>query len=101
MSIVLPTDIYSPDQLSLLTMDLRAYIDLLRDTAVRSSKGSHKAAEKTPDMPVLVRSIFEAMPDSAPEELLKEVEELLKTAPVVHLTLAAMPSNDMKRQLVS
>lgn len=100
MSMNLPTDVYSPDQVSLLTMDLRTYIDALRDTAVRASKGTRKATAQ-PETSPLVRSILEASPDSTPEELLKDLEALLKTAPIIHLTLAAMPSNDMKHQLVT
>lgn len=97
----LPADIYSPDQLSELTMELRAYIDALRDTAVRNQAGAANNSG-LPTMSVPLKSLFETISASGwmtPEDLLRELEALLRHAPVVHLMVAAAPGKELKRQL--
>lgn len=97
----LPNDVYSPDQLSELTMELREYIGALRDTTLRNQ--ASKTAKKTslPTMSALLKLVFENVSDGVtPEAMLRELEAMLKNAPTVHLMLAAQPSKEMRRQLV-
>jgi len=97
----LPTDVYSPDQLSELTMELRGYIGALRDTAIRNRSTTVAGEAALPKMSALLKLIFENVSGTmTPEEVLRELEMQLKNAPTAHVLLAAQPSKDLKRQIV-
>lgn len=96
----LPADLYSPDQLSELIMELRSYIDALRDTALRN-RATAASSSPAPTMSPLLRELFEGASGSmTPEEMLRELEALLKKAPIVHLIFPALPDKELKRQLI-
>lgn len=97
----LPNDLYSPDQLSELTMELRGYIGALRDTAVRNRSTNAASPAALPKISALLKQLFENVSGTmTPEEVLRELEAQLKSAPTVHVLLAAQPSKDLKRQIV-
>lgn len=96
----LPVGLYSTDQLSELVMELRSYINQLHDTVVRRRVKLTEDVE-TPGMSVLLKEVFELNigDGSSPDDLLRELENLLKHAPVVHIVLAALPGRELRRQL--
>jgi hypothetical protein len=98
----LPVDIYSPDQLSSLLLELHHYISDIRSHALRAkAKGeASEPVEISPHLAALVRGSGADEKDITQlEALYKTLSEVLKTAPVMHLTLAAMPGRTLKRQL--
>jgi hypothetical protein len=98
----LPIDIYSPDQLSSLLLELHHYIDEVR-SHVLSEKAGKKSTEPVEISPTLAgllhSSAIDAQDLTALEVLHKTLGEVLKAAPVMHITLAAMPGRTLKRQL--
>lgn len=94
----LPTDIYSPDSLSATLFELSTYTSKLRDAGVR---GKSSAAPEAPAALAHVLDLFniDSTDLKSLEKLSKDLEAHLLKAPVVHITLAALPGNAMKRQL--
>lgn len=97
----LPADVHSPDQVSELIMELRSYIDGLRDAALRNRAQASGKPSDAPGVSAMLKKVFEnAIDTMTPEEMLHELEELLLRAPVAHLMLAATPAEQLTRQLV-
>lgn len=92
----LPADLHSPDQLSELVMELRSYIDALRDTAVKNRSG---ASAGLPPMSTLLKQLFENA-TTTPEDLLRELETMLKHSPVAHVILPAPAGKELRHQLI-
>ncbi len=99
----LPLDLYSPEQLSAIIIELRGHISSLRDANVRA-----KATHATVGAPahtsalllgVLHESAITPTDQPAAEKLLKELEAIRDKAPAVHLMMAALPNRDLKRKL--
>lgn len=104
MSIALPIDVYSPDQLSGLVAELQSYRGRLRDAAVRAKTAKSKGAVVAPViseelMSLLRKSGVTADDGDALDTAHKELQKILKKAPVMHITLAALPNKTLKRQL--
>lgn len=102
VTVRLPVDLYSPEQLSAIIIELRGYIGTLRDTAVRA-KAAHATAGAPHASALLVGTLHESAtsPTDQPatEKLLKELEAIRDKAPAVHLMMAALPNRDLKRKL--
>jgi F0F1-type ATP synthase delta subunit len=99
----LPIDAYSPGHVNTLIDELQTYRSALRDAAVRA-KATKTAAKTTHETSEALANLLRSsnvQPDDTKnlEALNKELHELLKTAPVMHLTLAASASRTLKRQL--
>lgn len=99
----LPVDVYSPDQLSEAIMELRNYVAALRDSAVRAKVGG-EAAIAQPQISEPLQHLLSAANATGGEintleNLAGELEQLLAKAPVIHITLAALPSRTIKRQI--
>lgn len=96
----LPVDIYSPDSLSATLFELSTYVSNLRDAGVRAKNGAK------PEPPAALAHVLDLL-DTDPtnleklEKLSKDLEAHLLKAPVVRVTLAALPGNAMKRQITS
>src|SRR5690348_13867643 len=98
----LPLDLYSPEQLSAVIIELRSYIGTFRDTTVRA-----KAAHAMPGAPHASALLLGTMHESdtnptdqaALDTLLKELEAVRDKAPAAHLMMAALPNRDLKRKL--
>lgn len=88
MKFKLAADVYTPQQLTVLIDELKRQLRQYRHEAVKATVGGKAAAAATGTFDPKAASV-----------LLAELEELVKSAPRVHLTLAAMPSEGMKRQL--
>lgn len=102
MSVHLPVDVCSPDQLSGLIAELHAYRGKLRDAAVRAK--TTKARVTLPELSESLGGLLTSSgvkPDNLTglESLNKELDSVLKAAPVMHLTLAASAGRTLKRQL--
>lgn len=101
----LPVDVYSPDQLSALILEIGNYRGHLRDAAVRAKTGSKKQAPLPEPSDILAQLLEESgvKPDDAEavDTLRKELELKLKKSPVVHLLLAAHPTSAIKRQFTT
>jgi len=98
----LPLDLYSPEQLSAVIIELRAYIGSLRDESVRAKAGHATIA--APHASALLLGAFHeagAKPTDQPEleKLLKQFQAIRDKAPSVHLMMAALPNRELKRKL--
>jgi len=101
-TIHLPLDLYSPEQLSAVIIELRGYISALRDTAVRA-KAAHATAG-TPHASALLlgtmhESATKATDQADTEKLLKQLEAIRDKAPTAHLLMAALPNRELKRKM--
>lgn len=100
----LPIDLYSPDQLSVHIQGLRELLGKRRDAAIQS-----RIVGKGPGVPVLSLSptmqsllrLNNVKLENANdlETLLKSLEQLRTTAPIVHLTFATLPNHTFAQQL--
>lgn len=94
----LPIDVYSPDQLSELVLELQDLAAALRDSTAR---GETNEIPISPDLAALLTANATNSTDAAAvEALTKDVEATLQAAPTVHILLAASPNRVIKRQLV-
>lgn len=102
MSIDLPIDLYSPDQLSLIMLELYKHIGALRDGQARS-KVTKKIANTPPVSALLLDVLKEAKVSiddlPAAEQLLPNLELIRSKTPVVHVMLAALPHEDLRQQI--
>lgn len=99
----LPQDLYSPDQLSALVLELKTFRSATQDADTRTKTGSKKSP-LLPEPSPLLSTIFKDMgittlSITAVEDLHKRLETMLNKAPVAHVMLAGMPSQAIKRQL--
>lgn len=103
MSVHLPIDVFSPDQLSEIVAELQTYRGALRDATVRAKAVKSKAPELPEPSEPLANLLHNSgiKPDDADglEATYKELQSILKDAPVMHLTLAAAAGRTLKRQL--
>jgi hypothetical protein len=102
VSLRLPVDLYSADQLSAVIIELRNYISTLHDVTVRAKAG--KNDDEALHASALLLGVFhgaEVNSDdlAACEKLLKDLEAVRSKAPTAHLTLPALPNRTLKRQL--
>ncbi len=100
VQVALPMDLHSPDQLSAVLMEVDAYRSALHDAKIRGQTA------QLPDMSQLLIDLLQSSriePDDQAglEELHTGVEQLLNHAPVVHLTLAGLPTRTVKRQITT
>lgn len=98
----LPLDLYSPEQLSAVIIELRAYTSTLRDANVRAKMNHGIVA--APHASALLLGVFHESGTSTTdqpglEKLLKQMEVIRDKAPAVHLMMAALPNRDLKRKL--
>lgn len=98
----LPTDLYSPEQLSAVVIELRTYIGALRDARVRA-KATKSEVAAPGHTSALLLGVFrgagvQTTDLEASEKLLKELEAIRDKAPAVHLMMAALPNRDLKRK---
>lgn len=102
MNVRIPLDVYSPDQLSTLVADLQNYHSSLRDLAVRAKATKTKRPE-TPEIPEVLANFLRNSgvkdDDKELETLQHQLQQTLKNAPVMHITLAAPAGRTLKRQI--
>ncbi len=102
VTVRLPIDLYSPEQLSAVIIELRGYLGQLRDTAVRA-KALHGTAGTPHASALLMGTMHESSVSPTDqdegEKLLKELEAVRDKAPAAHLMMAALPNRELKRKL--
>jgi F0F1-type ATP synthase delta subunit len=101
---ILPLDLYSPDQLSVVMLELYRYIGVLRDAKVQAQTTGNKKALEAPAMSALLLGVLHNSAVAtnnlaAVEQLLEQLEAIRAKAPVVRAILAAIPNRDIKQQL--
>lgn len=98
----LPTDLYSPDQLGAIIIELRGVVGELRDGNLRA-RGRQLPPEVAQTSVLLTGVMHNAGVSAhdvgAAENLLAQLQALRPKLPVAHLTLADLPSRALKRRL--
>jgi len=100
---ILPDNIYSPDQVSTVVLDLNTYQSALRDSLARAktkSKNTSLDAEPT----ALLQDTLDACGLDHPtpdllDELRRQLETILAQSPIAHITLAALPNLLIKKKI--
>lgn len=100
----LPIELYSPDQLSAIMLELFTYTGNLRDTMVRAKTAHRKGTPKAPEISAMLLGVLHLADVAADdldktEKLLKELEHIRAHAPVIRITLAGLPNRELKQQL--
>ena len=98
MAIRLPDSIYSQNQVGVALAELHTYAGHLRDSLARA-KIESQPIDIAPSP--FLDALFTATNSdkkvlSGVETLITELEDLRRTAPTVHITLAAFPDESMK-----
>jgi hypothetical protein len=101
LSLHLPVDMQSPDQVSGAVVALQQYRSALRDQTTRAK---FDAKTEKPEVPTQLEGLLHntgvASEDASGLEALQaQLEKALKDAPVMHVTLAAPANRTLKRQL--
>lgn len=105
MNVRLPLDLYSPDQVGIIKLELGNHMSQLRDASVRAKVTHKETAKGKPHFSALLQNVlFEsgiADDDQGSLELLSQsLETIRDKAPVVHIMLTALPNLTLKRQLI-
>lgn len=105
MSVKLPADVYSPDQVGIALWELGKLIGQLRDRKTRAAVVTEKEPARELHVSAFLLSVLEAA--GAKEDDIKALEKLetglqgiRARAPVAHVLLSALPSRPLKRELV-
>lgn len=107
MSFNLPESLYSVDQLSLCSDELRQYAEVLRQAQNQKKVGSAQVKIVLPDLSAASYDLIEALPKSRrlDVEVIDGVCDILDNwlvaAPVVNITLPAPATRSLKTELVS
>lgn len=101
----LPSDLYSPDQLGIIMLELHNYTSKLQKLALKAQVAGDKKDEALPATSALLAELLQAtgmQPDDTAEleTLLNDLESIRASAPVAHLTLTALPNRTIKRELI-
>lgn len=105
MSVKLPADVYSPDQVGIALWELGRLISQVRDASTRKTVTGKEEAAKDPHISEFLLSIMVAEKVSADnykalEKLQTELQAIRAKAPVAHILLSALPNRTLKRELV-
>lgn len=99
----LPLDLYSPEQLSAIIIELRSHISSIRDAAARARAVHDDTPAPLHTSALLMAAMREVdvkpTDEPAAEKLLKQLEAIRDRAPAVHLMMAGLPNRDLKRKL--
>jgi hypothetical protein len=99
----LPLDVYGPDQTSLLLFELRSYTNAVHQASIKARVAGQQSTPLPAPSALLTSllNVCEIDPTdlAALDTLYKQLETELKKAPVMHVTLTAIPGRTLKRQL--
>jgi hypothetical protein len=102
---VLPGNVYSPDLVSTVILDLNTYQSTLRDNLARA-KSKSKSAATSAEPAALLQDVLDAANLDHPtpdllDELRHQLEAMLAKSPVAHITLAALPNLLIKKKITT
>ncbi|HEV2412969.1 MAG TPA: F0F1 ATP synthase subunit delta [Candidatus Saccharimonadales bacterium] len=105
MNVRLPVELYSPDQLGIIMLELRTTIDTQRDAAVKAKVTNQAATGPKPHLSglltnTLIESKIETTDMASLEEMATQLRTIRDKAPVAHIILTASPTPALKAQLV-
>lgn len=105
MSIKLPNDVYSPDQIGIVIWELTGLIGKLRDSEMRTKVAPSSEGEEDHHISNFLLGVLRSTGVSAAdrralESLQIELQAIRDRAPVAHLVLPVLPNRTLKRQLV-
>ncbi len=100
----LPVDLYSVDQLSAIMLELHDYSSILRNQAIKIKATNSQLPADMPHISALLLGVFHGAGmtpgnQAKAESLLHALELIRNKAPIVHVTLPALPNRTFKRQL--
>jgi len=101
----LPPDVYSPEVLSIVMMELRDHILQATQAATKARVTNATTTAERPHLSAQLRAVLATAgvkeDDLARLQTLStQLEDLRKQAPVVHLLLTALPNRPQKHQFV-
>lgn len=105
MSLKLPVDVYSPDQLAIVLWELGAMIATQQNAATRQKISKEPTAAHEQHISAFLLSVLDAQGIDktdlvALNTLQTELTMMRDRAPVAHMILPALPNRTLKRKLV-
>jgi len=105
MNVRLPAELYSPDQLGIMMLELRTSLEQQRNAAIKAQVTKQVGDGVRPHLSglltnTLIESKIEASDLASLEELSKQLETIRDKAPVAHIILTAAPTPALKTRLV-
>lgn len=107
MKIKLDDNISSPQDLQDVISEIRNYARWSSHSTVKKLLGSKKLLSEPPDMSLAAKNILKNYLDknlrgrSGLDQLISALEHLVRYAPQISITLAAPPTNSVKKLLVA
>lgn len=107
MSLTLPSNIWSPEDLKELIGDLKRYARWLAAYAVKERVAASAAKQQPPTLsPTAIELLNglhakQALTQPGVDKLIADLQAVQVVAPQVNFTLAAPPSNGLKKTLVT
>jgi hypothetical protein len=106
MKLLLPHSVYSPQDVASLTMELRQYASWFSHNTIKHDHGSTTATVPpflSPSALELIRQVSktELLDQTKLDQLVEAIDILKKKSETITITLAALPSDDLKTQLVT
>lgn len=106
MNLVIPDSVASAQDLSAVVTDVRSYArwassELIKQKVAGKSAGAQPAV--SPEASDIIRAWSDGKPmtQTTIDALLKALEDYKKVAPTITITLAAVPSGEVKSKLVA
>lgn len=106
MSLTLPSNIWSPEDLRELISNLKQYATWLAGYSIRQRVSSPGRADEPPALSATAVSMLHELQDrhaltqASVDKLIADLEAIEVVAPRIHFTFAAAPSNGLKRAFV-
>lgn len=106
MSLTLPNNIWSPEDLKELISDLKHYAKWLASYSIKQRVSSSNQPAEPPTLSPLAVSMLHGLYDrhalsqAGVDKLIADLEAVAVVAPRIHFTFAAAPSNGLKRDVV-
>lgn len=107
MTLKLPPTLASVEQLEGVMFELTEYLDWSRQSQIKTKVAPAKAGVEPKAWSAELQAILETWSEGKEltmhkvEDLMKELQHVRKTAPAIHLTLAAVPGVAMRQQFVT
>lgn len=105
MTVRLPAEVYSPDQIGIVLWELGGLVASVRTASIKEQVTQEAGDSQQPHISSLLFSVLRSTGVSAGdlqalERLQLELQALRGNAPVAHLLLGALPTVPLKREIV-